>query len=359
MPPKKRNKENKPLPERWRLRRGKYWYRVPPGLEHEWDNKKEFLLGLTLSEAYKVWAERIQPSTADLRTMSQVFDRYLLEVIPEKAFKTQESNLISIRKLRPVFEMMQPQNIKPSYAYKYHDVTAKKRGKTAARHDIQVLRHVLTKCVEWGVIDLNPLMGQIRLEGGKPRTRLVEDWEITECLNLKPKIKSRAVVLAKLYIQLKLMTGLSRIDLLQLKLSDLKEDGIHSQRQKTKNTTGKRLIIIWTDELIELIEEIKQLSPYRIGDVYLFVTRLGKPYFNPETMKCNAFDSLWQRFMQRVMTLTKVTERFHEHDLRAKAASDSETLEEASERLGHATTETTKRVYRRKPTTVTPLKRKS
>ena len=359
MAPKKRNKENKSLPERWRFRRGKYWYRVPPGLEHEWDNKKEFLLGSTLADAYKVWAEKIQPSSNDLHTMKQVFDRYILEYIPKKAHKTQESYLISIQSLRPVFEMMQPQNIKPSYAYKFHDLASKKRGETAAKHAIQVLRHTLTMCVQWGVIDVNPLIGQIQLKGSKPRTRLVEDWEISECLNLKPKIKSRAVTLAKLYIQLKLMTGFSRIDLLKLKLSDLKEDGIHSQRQKTKNTTGKRLIIEWTDELEDLIAEIKQLAPYRIGDVYLFVTRQGKPYFNPETMKCSAFDSLWQRFMERVMTLTKVTERFHEHDLRAKAASDSETVEEASELLGHATTETTKRVYRRKPTTVSPLKRKS
>lgn len=45
------------------------------------------------------------------------------------------------------------------------------------------------------------------------------------------------------------MTGLSRIDLLKLKLSDLKEDGIHSQRQKTKESTGKRTIIEWADDL--------------------------------------------------------------------------------------------------------------
>lgn len=358
MSPRDRNKENKSLPERWRFRRGTYFYRVPPGLEGEWDNKKEFKLGRTLTEAYKVWAERIQPTADDINTMTQVFDRYTLEVIPEKAYKTQESNLISIRKLRPVFGNVEPSKIKPKYAYQYYDATAKARGKTAAKHDIQVLRHTLTMCVKWGVIDVNPLIGQIQLEGSKPRTRLVEDWEIYECLNLVPKIKSNAVNLAKLYIQLKLMTGLSRIDLLQLKLSDLKEDGIHSQRQKTKNTTGKKLIIEWTKDLKELTNEILQLPPRRIGDTYLFVTRQGKAYFNPETMKCNAFDSLWQRFMERVMTLTKVTEKFHEHDLRAKVASDSDTLQEASERLGHASTETTKRTYRRKPTKVSPLNRK-
>ena len=42
----------------------------------------------------------------------------------------------------------------------------------------------------------------------------------------------------------------------------------------------------------------------------------------------------------------------------AKVASDSDTLEQASALLGHATTEITQRVYRRKPVRVLPLVRK-
>ena len=51
MSPRKRNGENRPLPRRWRLRRGVYWYRVPAGLEHLWDGKKEFMLGKSMTEA--------------------------------------------------------------------------------------------------------------------------------------------------------------------------------------------------------------------------------------------------------------------------------------------------------------------
>lgn len=57
------------------------------------------------------------------------------------------------------------------------------------------------------------------------------------------------------------------------------------------------------------------------------------------------------------MDLTKVTDCFHEHDLRAKVASDSDTLEKASERMSHSSTEITKRVYRRKAAKVQPLPR--
>jgi len=58
------------------------------------------------------------------------------------------------------------------------------------------------------------------------------------------------------------------------------------------------------------------------------------------------------------MKETQVTERFQERDLRAKVASDSGSLVEASEQLGHADTATTQRVYRRKPVWVQPLRKK-
>lgn len=67
---------------------------------------------------------------------------------------------------------------------------------------------------------------------------------------------------------------------------------------------------------------------------------------------------MWQRFMDKVLETTDVTERFQERDLRAKVASESDTLEQASALLGHATTEITQRVYRRKPVRVLPLVRK-
>jgi hypothetical protein len=60
------------------------------------------------------------------------------------------------------------------------------------------------------------------------------------------------------------------------------------------------------------------------------------------------------------MAETKVKDRFQERDLRAKVASDSDTLQEASQRLGHADSAITQRGYRRKPVRVQPLiKRKN
>jgi integrase len=48
-------------------------------------------------------------------------------------------------------------------------------------------------------------------------------------------------------------------------------------------------------------------------------------------------------------------DRFHFHDIRGKSASDSSSLVEASERLGHSSLDLARRVYRRKPARVKPL----
>ena len=356
--PKKRRKENRGLPKRWRFKCGAFRYLVPLGQESQWDNKKEFTLGKTLPEAYKMWAERLAIPD-EITSVSELMDRYLLEHTPTKSYKAQQSDELAIRRLRPVFGTMNPADIEPSHAYKYFDLIFKNHGFTSAKHDIGTLRHVLTKAVQWGIITSNPLKGgQLQFKradyGEHQRDRLVEDWEIAEVLSVKSNY--RGVKVAIPYTKFKLMTGLRRGDIFRLRLSNIHDDGIHTQLHKTKYSSGKRLIIEWDEsgELRALVDEILRISPRRIGNAPLFTTRSGKAYIDDKG-QCNAFDSLWQRFMDKVMVETNVTDRFQERDLRAKVASDSDTLIEASERLGHADTGITQRVYRRKPVRVQPL----
>jgi hypothetical protein len=49
--------------------------------------------------------------------MAHLMDRYLLEVVPKKAQKSQESNRISLAKLRAVFGHMSIASVKPKHAY--------------------------------------------------------------------------------------------------------------------------------------------------------------------------------------------------------------------------------------------------
>lgn len=81
--PRKRLKENAGLPSRWRHAHGAYYCQVPPGLEHLWDNKKTFRLGVKLNEAYQVWAAKLG-FIERAKTINDLLDRYALEGIPSK-----------------------------------------------------------------------------------------------------------------------------------------------------------------------------------------------------------------------------------------------------------------------------------
>jgi integrase len=173
------------------------------------------------------------------------------------------------------------------------------------------------------------------------------------------------VLAIQAYMRLKLMTGMARGDLLRLTSANLKDDGIHIQRHKTANSTGKRTIYEWDDKkdpvtgalilgpLRRAADQAKSVRPAL--SPFLFANRKGGSYINEETGESQGWDSMWQRFMDRVLTETKVTERFTEHDLRAKCASDAESLEHARALLSHADARTTEAIYRRKPERVKPL----
>jgi integrase len=338
-----RNAENKGLPARWQLKHGAYYFRVPPGLESHWDGKTMFRLGATLPEAYRVWSARVdaQDKASNVR---QLLERYLLEVVPNKAPKSQTENVRSIKRLTAVFGDMGLNDFKPRHVYLYVD---KRGAKTAAHREIEVLSHAFTKAVEWGYMDRHPTKGQIRLEGEPPRTRYLEDWEVLEMLHLEPIRKSGSVLMIQAYIRLKLVTGLARSDLLRLRHGEhLKEDGIHVTRHKT----GTRATVYDYAMVPERLEAVSLALRTRPAlSPFLFCNRKGEGYIDEATGESHGWDSMWSRFVARVMSETKIKERFTEHDLRAKVGSDAESLDKARALLQHADIRTTQRVYRRKP----------
>lgn len=343
MAPKPRRPENRGYPKRWRWKCGAWRYRVPEGLEHLWDGKREFKLGRTDVEAYKTWADRLQLHQ-QASTAGELLERYQQQVVPTKAPRTQRANNESIKRLRKVFGHMLIQALKPVHAYQYLDL--RREHPTSANRDIEVLSHAYTKAIEWGLTEVHPIKGKVVSHGERPRDRYVEDWELIEALGVANRV-------VRAYIGVKLLTGLRRVDVLSLRTPDLKEDGIHVKPRKTARTTGKKLIISWSDELRHAVNEALAVRPRDIAP-WLFCTRTGEPYIRPDR-SANAFDSLWQRFMDKALKETRLEVRFQERDLRAKTASDMP-LELATALLGHADARLTQRVYRRRPDVVKPLK---
>ncbi len=344
MSPKPRKSYNKKLPARWRFKHGSYYYRVPPGLEYQWDNKTEFRLGSTLSGSYQIWASRIEIHI-NAKTIGDLLERYELEEVPQKAAKTQESYTAAIRKIRPIFGHMLITELKTIHVFQYRD----RRGKvapTACNHEIGVLSHAYSKAIEWGLSEENPIKGKVRKIATKPRDRYVEDWELDEALTV-------ASPLIKAYVNLRLQLGLRRGDMLRIRNEHLLEEGILVVPSKTEHSTGKKIIYQWTDELMFAVDEVKNLST-EIQSEWLFCTRKGKGYMN-ENGRSNSFDSIWNRFMKKALSQSKLELRFTEHDLRAKVASDTE-LAHAQQLLGHSSPAITERIYRRKADIVIPAK---
>jgi len=346
----KRKAENKGLPARWKLQHGAYYYRVPPGLEMLWDDKQFFRLGKTLPEAYKVWADKIG-SSEKAHTIGQLLDRYILEVVPTKAITTQSGNLVFIKALRATFGEFPLEAMKPILVYQYVDARS---AKISAHREVEILSHAFTKAVQWGYLDRHPFKGEVRLEGEKPRTRYVEDWELIEALSLPAMRKKGSVRMIQAYLKVKLLTGQRRGDLLRLTATDMQADGIHIMPSKTTNSTGKRLIIQWSDELRAAVAEARASRP--AISPFLFCNKFGECYIDEATGEAHGWDSMWQRFMDRLLKDTKIETRFTEHDIRAKCASDATTLAHAQQLLAHADGKTTERIYRRKPEMVKPLR---
>jgi integrase len=336
-----------------------YYYLVPKGQESLWDGRKWFRLGDTLADAHRAFAERIDASPSPVKTISDLLDRYELEVVPQKAAKTQTENRKQIATLRTAIGHNSIHEIEPQHVYQYIAGRKSKKpgrgdGKTAAKREIEVLSHAFTKAVEWGVIKAHPFKGEVRIAGStKPRARYVEDWELAEALRIKPLRKKGGAAVVQSLLRLKILTGLRQRDLLQIEMTDIKPDGLHVFISKTKNSTGRRVIYSMTDSLRAEIDRAVSARP--ADSNLLFCTRDGISYVS-EDGTASSWGSLWENFMERVLNETKVTERFTEHDMRAKVGSDAESLERAQQLLGHADPRMTQKVYRRRPERIDPTK---
>lgn len=352
MAPKKRLPENKGLPERWRWKDGAYRYRVPAGLERLWDGKKEFKLGATKAEAYRVYAERVKEyERGGLVYMRQVFDKYEIEVLHEKAASTQKSNRYSIERLRKAFGDSKIAAIRPVHIYQYRDYIAKHLSEKHYNLDHEVLSHVFTKCIEWGAVDVHPMTDKKVVKFTvKRRSRYVTDSELAAFLSVAPPM-------IQAYVTLKGLLALDKGDMLSIRVSGIGDDGLTvAARKKTAKKRGNRErffpYFIEADEglidtgLKAAIDNVLEL-PRPIGSMFLFCTKRGQPYIK-EGGLTSGFDSIWQRAMKKALAQTSLAEKFTEHDLRAKVASDAETDQEAQRQLDHATVQTTRSTYRRK-----------
>jgi integrase len=335
MSPKKRLKENRALPARWKWSHGSIYYLVPPNDKHLWDNKSWFRLGKTLAEAHRTFSERVHESGAKVVTVQHLFDRFEFEYLPTKSKATQKYYLHALPILRQVFttNKIHVAALEPHHAYKMMEFVTKEYNTKRAAQCMECLSSAYSQAVRWGEIKANPFIGQVKKPSSESGGREVKDAELIGFAATIPRKW-------QLYISLKLHTkGRRKGELLRLMRSSLTEEGIVFVNNKRKSD---RFIVPWTPTLKAVVEEIIKLHPSRVGDTPLFFGRGYKPYIN-EDGETSGFNSIWQRYMRKWVALGN--ERFREHDLRAKAV-EGESLEVAARLLRHTSQAVTQKHYR-------------
>ena len=297
-------KRNKHLPPRVYLSHGRYFYA-------DTETGKWLNFGSTLAEMYRNLAEKIGDDRP-LKTMADVLKRYRLDVVPKKAEKTQVDNGRAINRLENVFGHMDPRSIRPGDIYAYRDRRGRKT-EFGANRDLEVLSHAFSKAIEWSAADNNPCR-EVKKFSEPKRRRYVTDVEYRAVYDLASPTMQVAMDLA-------VLTGLRRGDILSLTRDHLTDEGILIQTSKT----GKALLLEWSDELRAVVDRAKRLPPQVRKPI--IATRMGKPYTG------QGFAAIWQRLMAKAVR--HGIERYQFRDLRAKSASD-DTLEAAT--LRHAFT---------------------
>jgi integrase len=140
-----------------------------------------------------------------------------------------------------------------------------------------------------------------------------------------------------------LLTGLRQEDILKLKLTDCKEEGLLVNTGKT----GRKLLFSWTEELKEAIIRAQQL-PSKIETLWIIHNRHGQSYTS------NGFKTIWYKAMRKAIQEGSLDQKvkFAFKDLRTTAGSDASD----DNLLGHEDRRTLYRHYKRKPLKVTPLR---
>ena len=320
----RKRKTDRHLPERMYLKSGSYYF---VDYLNKWHN-----LGRHYVKALAQYGQFTDPDKP-CRTVSDLLDRYLVEVAPLKAENSYKANISGAKYIRAALGHVLIDQLKPKLIYSYLD--ARKNTPVSANRELALLSHMCKKAIRWGYIEFNPCLKVERYKE-MPRERYIENWEYLA-------FRDSAGPLVSAYMDFKLLTGLRKCDILRIKLNQMQDDGIHIHTSKSK----KAIVIEWSDLLVEAVKNIRKLDR-PVSGMYLFTTRIGQPYSD------SGFSSIWQRKMRRAMEEGIIKERFRDHDIRAKTGSDTD-LQHASELLTHADKKITERHYRRKEQKVRPL----
>lgn len=307
-------------------RKGGAYYYVQSARPRKWIS-----LGSDRVKALIQYAQLEQTALdGSLLTFGPVAERYRKEVLPLKAYGTQKEYNRAIDALREVFDPLPLEMIGPEHVRKYLDSRTRK---VTANREIAVLSTIFNRAREWGYTKIaNPCQG-VHRNRELGRDKYVTDEEYRQ-------LYAKADPILRDAMDLGYYTGQRVTDVLNMKRSDIQDGALLVKQAKTK----ARLRIEIEGELASVIDRITARA---LVGVYLLTTARGDRL---------SYQQLSWRFEQ-ARDAAKVDFQFR--DLRAKAATDMENLEQAQKLLGHATRDMTEHYTKKRVgEKVRPVRRK-
>lgn len=269
-------------------------------------------------------------------------DRGLFKFVIEAFYQSDKFKELSVRTkkdyrsysavLIAAFGSMKPDAIKVHHVRLFMDKLAKAKGKPGKPANATANRHkaCMQKICSWahqrGKIKANPCIGASKLKE-RARERYITDSEYQA-------IYDNAAPPCRVAMEISYLCMARISDVVNLKVSDLLEEGIYIQQGKT----GVRQIKLWSERLRKAVTDAKAL-PCKPGMFTMFL--FNKPDGSRYTVRAI------QAQYKKACDLANVKGATL-HDLKAKAISDFEgTLHEKQDAAGHTNSKQTAKYDRK------------
>jgi integrase len=260
-------------------------------------------------------------------TFNELADRYVENFGSQRAFNTSKRYLLAV--VQDYFGGRRLSQISYLDLETYRNkrkATPTKAGKTrtdaSVNREIALVSHMLSKAVEWGLLETSPLKKGQRLmfKENNHRLRFLSDAEVEALLQACDALKASSPHLRPI-VETALLSGLRRGEVLSLKWEQIRNGFIYLR--ETKANKARQIPI--NDRLAEVLKEVRRKN--QLKSEYVFCDSQGRRFYEVK----RSFTSACRR---------AGLEDFRFHDLRHTFASrlvmKGASLKAVQELLGHA-----------------------
>jgi integrase len=269
-----------------------------------------------------------------LGTIGYLIERYMQEVVPGKAPRTQKDNQAEHKILLAHFGNKPVEGLEAGDVGAYLRSRAKDGAAIRGNRERALLSHIFTMAMEWKLAKYNPCLG-VRRNPEHGRSRYISDAEFDAVLGIaNPVVRD--------IMQIGVATALRISDILEIEVTDITPEGIMCEPNKTmRSHPGKTLLIKMSPTMEEVVAR-------RLPDcaAYLFERHDGKrrvPY------SYKIFGRMFARTVTKALSTKLIKESFTFHDIRAKALTDASRMGMNAQLLaGHSNPMMTARYIKRR-----------